>query len=212
MASWILENVEKSNRAHPDTFFIASRQERERMKVGDKVRLHFHLKEVGEGLPGAERMWVEITKRSWIGCKYTGTLTNEPEFIEDLRLGDTVTFSPEHIAQIFVPKDNPNWSPVSELSALVSKKVLEPHGIARFLYCEEPDNERDSGWRLMSGEESDDYNDNPDNITITNVGWLTDRDPSLLPILRDNKAGAVYERTGLNDPWKAVTDWAPLEE
>ncbi|MHB0935081.1 MAG: immunity protein Imm33 domain-containing protein [Armatimonadota bacterium] len=209
MPSWTLENVEATHRAHPDSFFIASRQERTGLKVGALVRLHFVLAEEDDDLPRAERMWVEITRRGWLGRSYTGVLTNEPAYIEDLHVGDTITFRPEHIAQILVRKDDPNWSAVFELGAIVSKKVLAPCGFAGFIYREEPHRKEDSGWRILAGDESDDDIDDPDNSTICNVGWLADRDPSMEKLLRQAQPGTAFERSGPKGKWQPVTDWQP---
>ncbi|WP_256011784.1 immunity protein Imm33 domain-containing protein [Desertivirga xinjiangensis] len=83
---------------------------------------------------------------------------------------------------------------------------LEPGGVIRFLYRETADEKEDSGWRMFSGLEDDEYANNPENITIMNVGYLLDKDPTLSIPLKSEK-GAVYEREDIDKPWKAVDDW-----
>jgi hypothetical protein len=72
-------------------------------------------------------------------------------------------------------------------------------------------NERDSGWRLMVGMEDDKYSNDAQNISMNKVGWLTDFDPSLHEILK-NDIGAVFERGSKAEPWRKGEDWHPREE
>lgn len=211
MAKYLqLEDVEKIAREYPDSFFIPPEAERRSQKIGGLVRLHFLLEEPGEDEPRAERMWVEVTRECDASQPYEGTLTNEPAFIEDLQAGDQVTFEPCHIARTLIGKDDPRWVDSLELKALVSAMCLEEDECVRFLYREEPDREEDSGWRMFSGHETDEYNDDPDNIAVVDIGWMLDKDPSLLEPLKQG-TGAVFERDEKDSPWQPVTDWSPEE-
>ncbi|MGV3504715.1 MAG: immunity protein Imm33 domain-containing protein [Adhaeribacter sp.] len=206
MKSWELENIEITAKENPETFFIPSKEERDRQKVGDEVRLHFIIKNQQEDEPQAERMWVCITRKKGLFSNYKGVLTNRPLYIKDLVEGDEIEFSSKHIAQTIIRKDSPYWIDSAEQSALVSNKCLEPGGVIRFLYREATDRKEDSGWRMFSGLEDDDYANNEENISIVNIGFLLDKDPMLLVPLK-GEVGAVFEREDKDKPWQVVKDW-----
>lgn len=62
-----------------------------------------------------------------------------------------------------------------------------------YMYREAPDNDVDSGWRFMSGQESDEYMDNADNHGIYSVNTICNCDPSIIPHLRA-PAGTAFFR------------------
>ena len=211
MTDWKLEDVEAAARQKPGSFFIPSEMERHTQKVGDEVRLHFLLTPPSSDRPRAERMWVEITAVQPGGCKYTGTLESQPVHIAGLNAGDIIQFAPRHIARIIIRKHDPRWIECGEQMALVSALVFEGDNGVRFAYREKPDREEDSGWRLFSGHEPDEYSTDPAHVRICNVYWLADFDPSLAEILRCG-LGSVFERSTRDSQWKKVEDWAPSEE
>lgn len=204
-----LEDVEKSAKENPETFFIPSEQERKSQRVGDSVRLHFCVKDPAPGEPRAERMWVTITQEQGLFKPYRGVLENKPAFIKDLEAGTEITFKPCHIAQTIIKKGDRRWIDSANLKALVSELCFAKGEYVRFLYREHADREEDSGWRMFTGHETDEYNDNPKNIRIVDVGYMLDRDPSLLTPLKEG-IGATFERATKDDAWNRVTDWTPL--
>lgn len=211
MSEWKLEDVEIVNKEYPNSFFIPSFTERSTQKIGDLVRLHFLLNNPKGGEPRAERMWVEILDVKMSGEKYIGILTNMPVYIKDLNIGDEIEFEPKHIARTFIKKEDSSWLDIAEKKALVSKMCMEDNGIIRWLYREEADREEDSGWRMFSGEENEEYTDNPDNIRIVSVGYLLDKDPTLLEIIKDEISSA-YERPNKETPWEKIEEWDNFEE
>jgi hypothetical protein len=80
----------------------------------------------------------------------------------------------------------------------------------RFIYREVADETEDSGWRMFTGHETEEYNADPKNIRLVEVGYMLARDPSLSQLLKED-VGAAFERTTKDEPWKKVTDWTPLE-
>ena len=64
-----------------------------------------------------------------------------------------------------------------------------------YLYRERPDNENDSGWRVFSGEESQDYADDPANFSMYNASTVVEVDPSITEVL-----GYDYPVTFERDP------------
>ncbi len=175
-----LEDVEKTARENPETFFIPSDEERKSQRVGDSVRLHFRLQNPSPGESRAERMWVTITQEQGFLRPYKGVLENTPVFIEDLKQGVEVTFKSCHIAQTIIKKDDPRWIECASLKALVSEMCFAKGECVRFLYRQGVDRKEDSGWRMFTGHETQEYNDDPKNIRIVEVGYMLDRDPSLL--------------------------------
>src|SRR6185369_7980569 len=92
-------------------------------------------------------------------AQYTGVLTNAPVFIKAINKGDSLSFGPEHIAQTIIKKSDPRWFDCADKKALVSEMAFEKDEVVRFAYRETPDDDEDSGWRLFTGHESDEYTD-----------------------------------------------------
>ena len=206
-----LEDVEAASRQHPDSFFIPSLEERLGQGVGDSVRLHFLLDNPGEGEPRAERMWVTVIQTRGLLRQYRGKLESTPAYIDDLKAGDEVTFKPCHIARTVIKKGDPCWIDSAEQKTLVSSMCFDEGECVRFLYREPADREEDSGWRMFTGHESEKYANDAKNVRIVNVGWMLDRDPTLLEPLK-HAVGAVFERDGRGSSWRRVTDWSPTEQ
>jgi hypothetical protein len=78
------------------------------------------------------------------------------------------------------------------------------------MYRQGADRKEDSGWRMFTGHETEEYNDDPKNVRIVEVGYMLDRDPSLSQPLKEG-VGAVFERRTQDEPWNKVTDWTPPE-
>lgn len=211
MVDWFLDDVEKAAQAHPDSFFIPSKKERQNQVVGKQVQLHFVLANPTEKEPRAERMWVTISKVLPFGQGYEGILDNQPQYIKDLNHGDKIKFQPRHIGQVFMTRDDPRWLDIHDRVALVSKLVFDGDKTVRFLYREKPDNEKDSGWRLFSGNETEEYNNDASNMRLCNIGWLVDFDPSLLEVFKNDLAVA-FERKNKKAGWRQIQDWRPSEE
>jgi uncharacterized protein YegJ (DUF2314 family) len=104
--AWALISAEDSNATHPETFQIPAREKRENLAPGDGAKLLFDIETREEGRVvdrGVDRMWVIVKARTEGG--YIGVLDNNPGTAENLRLreGDSITFGPEHIAEIGTP-------------------------------------------------------------------------------------------------------------
>ena len=77
-----------------------------------------------------------------------------------------------------------------------------------FMYRESPDEEIDSGWRFMSGFESDEYMDNPGNNAVYDVNTIANYDPDIIPFL-DAPIGSAFERRNGTGPFAEVDDFEP---
>jgi hypothetical protein len=62
-----------------------------------------------------------------------------------------------------------------------------------FMYREPPDNDIDSGWRFFSGEETQEYADDPANSAIYDVNTIANYDPDIIEHL-DAPAFSAFER------------------
>jgi hypothetical protein len=97
-----------------------------------------------------------------------------------------------------------NFPPIGGL--MVSKMVVDENIKPNFMYREKRTRPEDSGWRIFTGFETEEYNNNPDNIGIYNPSTILKIDPSLQEILL-NGIGSVYERSNDNSVWNKVTDF-----
>ncbi|MFC5862927.1 DUF2314 domain-containing protein [Acidicapsa dinghuensis] len=103
---WELVSAEDRNTAHPNTFHIPTREQRETLVPGDGAKLLFDIEIRANGVikdRGVERMWVIVKARS--EGVYIGLLDNDPVTAENLQLqkGDVITFGPEHVSAISTP-------------------------------------------------------------------------------------------------------------
>jgi hypothetical protein len=179
-----LANAEEQHAASPRTFFIAPRSERENLRPGDVAKLLFELVDAQEGDPVAERMWVQVVRRD--RGKYVGLLTNTPRAITTIGVGDLVEFRPEHVLSTLE-----DW-PLLEKQVFVSRRSHEQDLRPGVVYREDPDNERDSGWRVLVGDENDEEVDDPHNVLLQDVGFLLDRWPELRPVFETDPANGAW--------------------
>lgn len=77
----------------------------------------------------------------------------------------------------------------------------EPVG---FMYRDNPDFENDSGWRFLSGTETQEYADNPDHWEIYDVNTIANYDKTIIKHL-DLPIGAELEKA------KGMTDFKEIK-
>jgi hypothetical protein len=75
----------------------------------------------------------------------------------------------------------------------------------RYMYREAPDNDTDSGWRFMSGYESQEYMDDADNHALYDINTIANYDPSIVPFL-DAEVGLAFEKKPEDDDFYLVED------
>ncbi|MGH3362176.1 MAG: immunity protein Imm33 domain-containing protein [Nocardioides sp.] len=143
-----LANSEARNEQAPRSFFIPPRSEREALRPGDYARLLFELIDPSPADPGAERMWVQVLGVA--DGNHVGAPTNVPRAITTVGVGDRVDFGPEHVIGTLE-----DW-PLLEKKILVSRRSQDQDTRPSYVYREDPDNERDSSWRAMVGDGTDD--------------------------------------------------------
>ena len=104
---WELESAEARHALHPDLFHIPDHDERVSLRPGQMVQLLF-LMRIPDTNPmevQCEKMWVTINRI--IPGGYVGSLESIPVSSEALCPGDGITFSPEHVCGVFIPKTDP---------------------------------------------------------------------------------------------------------
>lgn len=198
---WSLLDAEVHNAAHPRSFFIPAREEREAIEVGGLVKLVFE-DEAGDG----ERMWVEVTDRAPGG--YVGILTNQPLVI-DLDQGARVEFEPRHIIDIYEEHDDPYEAFVLYASARLLDSDDDEVGYAVFLASdrgrEVADERTISGWQALVGDETEEELDDVESVRLPSLSWFMQREPAFAWLVQehDGSDGAWVRRPDLD------TDEAP---
>jgi len=74
-----------------------------------------------------------------------------------------------------------------------------------FMYREKPDSNEDSGWRFLSGNESQEYVDDEDNSKIMDVNTMANYDPVIIPYLKF-PFGTELERVEGKDEFREIKD------
>ncbi|WP_432720963.1 DUF2185 domain-containing protein [Jeongeupia wiesaeckerbachi] len=70
--------------------------------------------------------------------------------------------------------------------------TVDGHGVG-FMYREEPEDADDSGWRFLSGYESDGYIDNSKNFAVIDVNVVANYDEAIIPLL-NSPVGAEFDK------------------
>jgi len=104
-------------------------------------------------------------------------------------------------------KKEPNFEDFPAIGGLmVSKMVVDDNIKPGFMYREKRNRPEDSGWRIFTGLESEDYTGDPNNVGIYNPSTILKIDPSIADILLMG-VGSVYERASEKTEWYKVTDF-----
>jgi hypothetical protein len=64
-----------------------------------------------------------------------------------------------------------------------SNEIVKDGKKIGYMFREEPDNENDSGWRVFSGEETQEYADCPSNFALYNASTIVELDPNIAQYL-----------------------------
>jgi hypothetical protein len=184
VVDFVLGNAEERQAERPRSFFIPRRRERERLDIGELAKLLFELVGPEPDMPGAERMWVEVTRRDATG--YVGTLANEPSVITTIHKGDTLSFGPEHVISVV-----DDW-PLLQKQIFVTRRSHELDLRPRRLIREEPIDGRDSGWSALIGDESEEELADPTRLRAQELGYVLDRWPELRPVFETDPSNGEW--------------------
>jgi len=88
---------------------------------------------------------------------------------------------------------------------IASNEVMEEGKTIGYLYREEPEDDTDSGWRVFSGEESQEYADEPTNFSMYNASTIIEREPMVVRCL-DSQYPIAFERDPVSGKFLKVED------
>jgi len=202
MPSWRLKNAADVAARHKYTFYKPGADVIAQIRPGENVKLIFLFDSSDPAAPEAERMWVVVDSIDGTGG-FTGRLDNTPRWIADLKPGDPVEFQEEHI--ISTEHDSAdNIVNRYLLRCYVTQRVLRDGSPVGYLYREDRDNDRDSGWRLFAGDEGPEYMDDPDNVAFVSLGAVLNRDDSFLALL-ESPVGSAFARDPQTGQFRPVS-------
>ncbi|MDO5073029.1 MAG: DUF2185 domain-containing protein [Neisseria animaloris] len=90
---------------------------------------------------------------------------------------------------------------------IASKTITENGEPVGFMYRESAVFDNDSGWRFFSGNETDEYTQDPDNFTVCNLSDITRHHPVTGDFIGQTE-GTAWEADGKGS-FRAVEDWQP---
>lgn len=194
--SWRLTDAEELAKNHKYTFYKPSREITKNLKVGNLVKLIFEFDSTNNEHPSAERMWVQITEID--GEQFKGTLDNCPHYLHELYYGDEITFVHKHIIAHDLDMSEPNLADNYCDRCFVTNKVLYEGAPINYIYRDEPieideKDYVDSGWIILSGDESDEYMNDSENISCVSLGSVLSKDDSFVGLL-NAEIGAHFAR------------------
>jgi hypothetical protein len=82
---------------------------------------------------------------------------------------------------------------------MVSNKITVDGEKVGFMYREKPDDKNDSGWRFLSGTETQDYVDDPHLSKIMDVNTVANYDEAVIPYLKLPYGTALERLKNTND-------------
>lgn len=195
--SWKLVDSEELSKTNKYTFYKPSRKVTDQLKIGNLVKMTFEFESTNKEHPRAERMWVKITKINNI--QFKGELNNHPFYLHELQAGDEIIFEHKHIIDHNLEISEPNLVDKYINRCFVTSKVLHENQQVNYLYREKPlknTDERDyedSGWKIMAGDETQEYMDDDENIHLVSLGAVLTIDDSFIHLL-ESPIGTSYER------------------
>ena len=85
---------------------------------------------------------------------------------------------------LFKKKDNEIKSLIPPIGyCLASNSITIDGKKVGYMYREKPNKDDDSGWRFFSGEEDQEYSDNPNNFKIYAVNTIANYSPDIIPLI-----------------------------
>ncbi|HET6559968.1 MAG TPA: DUF2185 domain-containing protein [Prolixibacteraceae bacterium] len=86
-------------------------------------------------------------------------------------------------------------------NCMATRKITQEGEPIDFMYRDEPEFEGDSGWRFLSGTESQAYADDPANWDISDLTTLSGKDKAIVPYM-DHPVGTALGRVKVPDTFR----------
>jgi hypothetical protein len=185
-SEYILENAVEMAKESPYTFYLPSDEVIHMLNVDDNVKLTFMYPS-----GNTERMWVLIKKMD--GERFEGELDNDPVYSKSLKAGDIVHFEKKHINNTLLNDPVPSITEKYTKRCFVTNNILYGSDKVGYIYREKPDQDDDSGWRMNTGKETDEYMNDADNVFCVSLGAVLRKDDSVVNLL-DSPTGASFRR------------------
>jgi hypothetical protein len=199
--SWRLDDAALIAAANPYTFYKPSSEAIALLRAGNAVKLIFAFESKDPKVLRAERMWVRIERVE--SGRFVGKLDNDPRYIEALKCGDDVEFEARHVIQTDIDDPVPDPTKPYWPRCYVSHRVLNDGVRVGYLYREVPDGDNDSGWRMMAGDESDEYINDSANLSFVSLGAVLREDASIVELL-ETPAPCAFVRSDDGKKFKAT--------
>jgi hypothetical protein len=94
-------------------------------------------------------------------------------------------------------------------SCFASDRITVDGKSVGFMYRDPPRNDIDSGWAFLSGDETQEYLDDPGNLGLYDVNTIANCDPTIIPYL-DAPVLSAFERQPDTDEYVAVRFLRPV--
>ncbi|MBQ8687878.1 MAG: DUF2185 domain-containing protein [Ruminococcus sp.] len=90
-----------------------------------------------------------------------------------------------------------DWNEPNGNGCIVSDKITKEGYKVGYMYREMPDDDNpDSGWRFMAGNEDDVYMNNSDNHHIFDINTICNYNDSIIPYLHSDIGSSYIRRVG----------------
>jgi hypothetical protein len=89
---------------------------------------------------------------------------------------------------------------------LASDHIAKERRKVCWMFRQMPEHEQDSGWRVFSGDETQEYADDASHLAWYNASTIVAIDPSIAPYL-DAPVGSAFERESGDEEFVAVSDF-----
>ena len=86
---------------------------------------------------------------------------------------------------------------------IASDKITVEGMAVGFMYREEPESAEDSGWRFLSGDETEEYVENRNNSMIFDVNTIANYDAAIVPYL-SSPVGSELERASNSNEFEPL--------
>ena len=100
------------------------------------------------------------------------------------------------------PEEIKELTPLTGYSYVSDKITVEGMNVG-FMYREKPFEKEDSGWRFLSGTETEEYLDDTNNSMIFDVNTVANYDQSIIPYLK-SRIGVELERIEGMDEFQEI--------